>query len=488
MKILFVASEVDPFIKTGGLADVAGGLPRALHAGGHEIVIVLPAYPALIEGKDFQPQAEISLSASQSAQLFTTHLPHSSIPVWLIHLPGLFDRSGHPYLDAQGQPWPDNAQRFGRFCQAVAMLCLDPTIMQWQADIVHCNDWQTGLIPAWLNDNGQRPACVFTIHNLAYQGVFDLDDFEQLELPAAWWDYRALEFYGQFSFIKGGLVYADRINTVSPTYAQEIQTPEFGCGLELLLQHRAQRLCGILNGIDEKKWNPGQDKLIAAHYNWRRMENKAHNKRALQARMGLPENATLPIIACISRLVEQKGIDLIIESLPEMFTLPCQIVLLGNGEKRFELALQRLAARYPQQLSLCLGFDEQLAHLIEAGADLFLMPSRFEPCGLNQLYSQRYGTVPLVRPVGGLADTVVAVTPESVANHSATGFYIDEITTKALLATVQLALAYYTDKVIWQQIQHTGMRRDFSWQARAQEYVTLYQMALADRQRVAINY
>lgn len=482
MKILFVASEVDPFMKTGGLADVAGSLPRAVHSCGHDIVIVMPAYSALLEGKHLQPHAAMTLSPSQPAQLFITQLPHSSIPVWLIHLPGLFDRPGHPYLDAQGDPWPDNAQRFGRFCQAVAMLCLDPSIMQWQPDIVHCNDWQTGLIPAWLQNKPQRPGIVFTVHNLAYQGLFGIDDFKQLDLPDSWWDYQALEFYGQFSFIKGGLVYADRLNTVSPTYAQEIQTPKFGYGLETLLQNRAHRLYGILNGIDKKKWNPGQDKLITTQYTWQRMADKVSNKQALQVQLGLTENASIPLIACISRLVEQKGIDLTIESIPELFSEDCQLVILGTGEKRFELALQRLAARYPQQLAVHLVFDERLAHQIEAGADMFLMPSRFEPCGLNQLYSQCYGTVPIVRSVGGLADTVVALTPESLADHTATGFYIEDDSSAALLAAINGALQYYADKPIWQQLQRTGMQHDFSWHARAQEYVILYQLALADRQ------
>ncbi len=470
-------------MKTGGLADVAGSLPRALHACGQDIVVIMPAYPAITQGKHLPLRAVIPLSSSLQAQLFETHLPHSRIPVWLVHLPGLFDRPGHPYLDALGQPWPDNAQRFGRFCQVVAMLCLDPAIMQWQPDIVHCHDWQTGLIPAWLQDKSERPGMVFTIHNLAYQGLFDIDDFKELGLPDSWWDYRALEFYGQFSFVKGGLVYADRLNTVSPRYAQEIQTSEFGCGLEILLQYRTHRLYGILNGIDEAKWNPGQDKLIAAQYNWRRIGNKVTNKQALQIHMGLPEQDNIPLIACISRLVEQKGIDVIIESLPEMFAIPCQIVILGTGEKRFEQVLQGLALHYPKQLAVHVGFDERLAHQIEAGADMFLMPSRFEPCGLNQLYSQRYGTVPIVRPVGGLADTVVALTPETLANHTATGFYIEDDSATALVSTLNLALDYYADRQLWQQIQLTGMRRDFSWHTRAQEYLTLYQLALEDRQR-----
>jgi starch synthase len=351
----------------------------------------------------------------------------------------------------------------------------------WKPQIVHCNDWQSGLVPALLEDEPDRPATIFTIHNLAYQGVFPWETFRALGLPNRFWSPASLEFYGQMSFIKGGLVYADRISTVSPTYAHEIQGQEFGCGLEGLMEQRADKLSGILNGIDDDAWNPATDSHLPAHYAVGDMAGKAENKATLQRRFNLDEDPALAVIAIIGRTVQQKGIDLIIEILPELMTLPLQLVVLGSGEKRYEQTLKHWHALYPDRIALTLGYDEPLAHLIEAGADLFLMPSRFEPCGLNQMYSQRYGTVPIVRRVGGLADTVEDATLDNLIEAKASGVIFDEAEAEELLAAVQKSLKLFANKAIWEQMQKTGMDKDFSWQKSARKYVDLYDLAEHDK-------
>ncbi|MFP5348756.1 MAG: glycogen synthase GlgA, partial [Gammaproteobacteria bacterium] len=348
--------------------------------------------------------------------------------------------------------------------------------IDWRPDLVHCHDWQTGLVPALLAADANRPATVFTIHNLAYQGVFPATTLTALGLPASLWSIDALEFYGSLSFIKGGIAFADRVNTVSPTYAREIQTPAFGLGLDGLLRARADRMSGILNGIDVNAWNPARDRFITKPYSAKSYRDKAPNKSALQTEMGLPR-ATVPLFGLVGRLVEQKGIDLVLDAWPTLADTPSQLVVLGTGERTYEAALTQLAARFPDRVAVKIGYDEALAHRIEAGADVFLMPSRFEPCGLNQMYSLRYGTVPIVRRVGGLADTVVDV----AASKQATGFVFDAPTADGLRQTVQRALALYHDAPAWQRLALNGMRQDFSWDRSADEYVALYRRALADR-------
>jgi len=325
------------------------------------------------------------------------------------------------------------------------------------------------------------------VHNLAYQGLFPAEQFTALNLPAPLWSTDSLEFYGQVSFIKGGLAHADMISTVSPTYAQEIRTPAYGCGLEGLLNHRAERLTGILNGADYTHWDPQHDTLIPHHYSAQSPHNKAANKAALQARVGLPVAADIPVFALISRLVEQKGIDLLLNSLPELLHHPLhhkiQFIMLGNGEPHFEKAFSALAEQHPTQIATQIGFNEELAHLIESGADLFVMPSLFEPCGLNQIYSLRYGTVPIVRRTGGLADTVVDATPATLKNRTATGIVFNEATPPALLAAFERALALYQKPALWQQVIMTGMKQDFSWKNSAKKYLALYQQAIAWKEK-----
>lgn len=476
-RILFVTSEAYPLIKTGGLGDVAGSLPRALQDLQQDVRLLLPAYAdAVPRASDLRPIATFTEEA-ESITLLEGALPDSQLKVWLVDAPKYFDRPGNPYLAANGQPWPDNAQRFAMFSRVATRIALDRAGLEWRPDIVHCNDWQSALVPALLDREIQRPSTVFTIHNLAYQGLFPSSTFKELALPADLWAPDALEFHDQLSFIKGGLVYADRINTVSPTYAQEIQTEEFGYGLDGLLRYRQEVLSGIINGIDVSEWDPGKDPLLVQNYTTRSLANKQTNKLALQKESGMPQYPDLPVLGLVSRLVPQKGIDIILEALPALLRLPLQIVMLGSGEKSLETRLSIWTRGYPDKLSVKIGYNETLAHHIEAGADMYLMPSRFEPCGLNQMYSLRYGTVPIVRNVGGLADTVVDTTTTTLEDKTATGFVIAEDNSEALTDCIRRALKLYEDKMSWRQIQQTGMQQDLSWQNSAREYLALYDLA-----------
>lgn len=478
--ILFVSSEVHPLIKTGGLADVSGSLPRALEAIGQDVRIVLPAYPEALEAAgDCHLRSTFHMHGTE-ATLIEGRLPESSVTVWFLDCRGLFNRSGNPYVGEDGRPWPDNAERFALFGRAVAEVAMNRAGLSWQPTIVHCNDWPSGLVPALLSLESQRPATVFTIHNLAYQGVFPFSAFARLGLPSRLWAPDALEFHDQVSFIKGGLVFADRINTVSPTYAREIQTVEFGCGLEGLLHHRRERLSGILNGIDENQWNPAEDHYLEKTYSHKTLNRKQANRTALQTELNLATDPDVFIISLIGRLVTQKGIDLVLDLLPELVQLPLQFVLLGSGESRFEQSLIYWARRYPGRIAVTIGYDEALSHRIEAGSDMFLMPSRFEPCGLNQMYSQRYGTVPIVRKVGGLADTVIDAIPSSFAQGGATGIVFDEASTGALLEAVKRAWLLFADRPQWEWIQRCGMQQDFSWKLSAEQYLRLYEQAQSD--------
>lgn len=481
MKILFLISELYPLVKTGGLADVGASLPKALRELDQDVRVLLPAYPeAKARCQSLRPVAELRL-LDRSATLLETIVPDTDIPLWLLDVPHWYDRPGNPYSRPDGSPWPDNAERFGAFCWAGFHLALNRIGLNWQPDIVHCNDWQTGLVPALLALEASRPATIFTIHNLAYQGVFPPQTCAQLQLPKALWHVEGLEFHGQLSFIKGGLMYADRINTVSPTYAKEIQTPAFGCGLEGVLKRRSQHLCGILNGIDADKWNPAKDQWIPQTYDLKSLPRKQANKHALQCRFDLPAQAEIPLLVFIGRLVSQKGVDLILEALPSLIRYPLQFIFLGAGDADLEHALLYWSRRYPSQVAVHIGYDEPLSHLVEAGADIFLMPSRFEPCGLNQMYSQRYGTVPIVHRTGGLADTVVDATPDRLMSQAATGVSFEHPVTGAFQEAVKRTWLLHSQPQLWQKLQQAGMIRDFSWRRSAGEYCWLYQQALADR-------
>jgi len=472
-KILFVTSEAHPLIKTGGLADVSGSLPKALAELSQDIRLIMPNYQALKSTGDVRYVCSLRVD-NKNVNILETRVPDSQVIACLVDYPGFFNYPGNPYVDEQGNAWANNAERFALFCRIAVEVAMDRAYQDWKPDIVHCNDWQSGLVPALLSLEQGRPATVFTIHNMAYQGLFPGGTASLLNLPGQLLNPEGLEFHNMLSFIKGGLVYADRITTVSPSYALEIQTPEFGYGLEGLLTYRKDVLSGIINGIDLDQWGPETDEYISQHFSVVSLDKKLLNKAELQTRVGLPVNPQVPVFGLISRLVEQKGIDLIIECLPEILTMPMQFVLLGNGDKDFEQELQNLAVLYPDKVALTIGYNESLAHLIEAGADIFLMPSRFEPCGLNQMYSQRYGTIPIVRRTGGLVDTVIDAIPETLADNTATGIVFREASAGSLLEACKRAMLLYSSPDAWKKMQVNAMGKDFSWQRSAQEYLELY--------------
>ncbi|WP_374088890.1 glycogen synthase GlgA [Methylomicrobium lacus] len=473
-KILFVTSEAHPLIKTGGLADVSGSLPKALAELSQDIRILIPYYQALKTFGNVRFVCSLRVD-NRNVNILETRMPESNILVWLVDYPAFFNYPGNPYVDEQGNAWPNNAERFALFCRVAVEVAMDRVYQDWRPDVVHCNDWQSALVPAFLSLEHDRPKTVFTIHNLAYQGLFPADTAATLNLPGQLLHPEGLEFHSLLSFIKGGLVYSDRITTVSPTYALEIQTPDFGYGLEGLLTHRNPVLSGIINGIDMEQWNPEGDTLIARNYTAATLSAKKTNKTELQKRFSLPVTDQIPLFGLIGRLVEQKGIDMILDSLDEILGMPLQIVLLGSGEKSMERKLMNYAQLYPEKIAVTIGYDEALAHLIEAGSDVFLMPSRFEPCGLNQMYSQRYGTLPLVRRTGGLADTVVDAVPQTLADNSATGFVFNEASAGSLLEAVKRAAILYDNSKAWKQMQINGMNKDFSWERSAKHYLDLYQ-------------
>jgi starch synthase len=478
--VLFVASEAAPLVKTGGLADVAGSLPVALMHQGADIRVLMPGYPAVMEGVKSKGRltAFPALNELPASQVLAGKLP-GGVPLLIVDCPPLYQRPGGPYQDTTGKDWADNDLRFGLLGYVAAMLSSAQSPISWRPQILHANDWQAGLAPAYLRFMpGERARSVMTIHNLAYQGVFPPVTLSRLGLPPSAFSPDGVEYYGNLSFLKAGLFYADHITTVSPNYAQEIQREPLGMGLQGLLAHRSATLSGILNGIDTDAWDPESDPYIAKYYNASRLPVKLENKRALQARLGLEANDEIPLVGSVGRFTDQKGFDLILESARELLALPVQLAVLGSGDAELQDAFNLLARSHPGRVGVQVGYDESLAHQIEAGADIFLMPSRFEPCGLNQMYSQRYGTPPVVHATGGLVDSVVDATPENIAAKSATGFLFSPMTRAALVAAVSRALAAYRDRKLWRQLQKNGMARDFSWEASAQRYMELYQSLL----------
>jgi starch synthase len=481
MKILFASSEAHPLIKTGGLADVSASLPRALKDLGQDIRLVIPAYRSILrEFPAFESVTTLALpGTAHTVRILAGHLPETGVITYLVDSPEHFDRDGNPYVGEDGQPWPDNAARFATLCRSIAELADDHAGLGWRPAVVHCNDWQTGLVPPLLAGRPSAPATVFTIHNLAYQGLFDRLTFDTLGLPAEWWNVDRLEFHNQFSFIKGGLVHADWLTTVSPNYAQEIRTPAFGAGLEGLLNYRGDRLLGILNGVDYDEWDPAHDPQIARNYTAKSLRLKVENKETLQRRFGLLRSREVPLIGFVGRLVHQKGIDLLLDIAPQLMQRNLQLAVLGGGDRTLEKALLVASRAHPGRFGVSIGYDEALSHQIEAGTDAFLMPSRFEPCGLNQIYSLRYGTVPIVRNTGGLADTVVDATDRTLRNRTATGFKFDGEEPRDLLNAVDRALRLYQDRAGWRAMMQAGMKMDFSWGRSALEYLELYRRAVS---------
>jgi starch synthase len=479
LSILFVTSEMAPWVKTGGLGDVAAALPAALHRARHDVRVLIPAYPAMLQAfPDARQVAELPALAPALPPTRLLAAEADGLPLLLLDCPELFDRPGNPYLDAHGHDWADNGIRFGLLSRVAARLGQPGSPLGWQPDVVHLNDWQSALAPAWLHYEGGA-ASVITVHNIAFQGNFPAHHLAALGLPAHAWRFDGVEYHGQLSFLKAGLQLATLISTVSPTYAREIQDEAFGYGLAPLLRHRRSALRGILNGVDSSLWNPATDPALAASYAANRLAAKRENKEALQQEMGLAVANDRPLFGIISRLTEQKGLDLVLQLGEGITHLPAQLAILGSGDKSMEAGFRDLAERFPEQIAVKLGFDEALAHRIEAGADCFLMPSRFEPCGLNQMYSLRYGTPPIVRATGGLADTVVDVSEATLADKTANGFVIAEATPHELWLALDRATRCWHDRKLWQRIQQNGMRRDFSWEHAAHDYVTLYRDAIA---------
>lgn len=476
-KILFVTSELYPLVKTGGLADVSYSLPEALANLGHEVVVAVPGYPSVLKGIGPVVQ-EIPISGiaiPTGTTILVSSLPASKIMLWVVNCPDLFDRPGGPYQNEMKEDWPDNAYRFASFCRAVVELVIGDMSTRWSPDVVHCNDWQTGLIPALLSLQVKRPTTIQTIHNLAYQGNFPAETLSELNLPEAWWSWNCLEFYGKLSFLKAGIVFADKVTTVSPTYAQEILDPAFGCGMEGLLQYHSSKLTGILNGIDYQVWNPETDPLIDAQYSSETLALKANNKLALQETLGLKKSKSTLMVGVVSRLVHQKGIDLIVKAIPTLIEQNIHWVILGSGSIENEQALLGLAKAYPQNVSVTIGYDEALAHRIEAAVDVFAMPSRYEPCGLNQIYSLRYGSLPLVTKTGGLADTVVDATEAAINAGNATGIQLSEASVSAFCEATLKATALFRRKKVWKAMQKTAMKKNFSWEKSAEEYLAVYE-------------
>ena len=487
LNILFASSEVHPLIKTGGLADVSAALPIAIKEKRHDIRIVMPAYQdALAALKHRKIVSQVTIPGTMGViNIIEDKLPGSKIPLYLIDYANAFDRPGNPYVDDNGQPWTDNPERFSLFCKIICEMSQNRTDLDWQPDVLHCNDWQTALAPALLHQEKTRPATVFTIHNLAYQGTFPPETFTALGLNPQFWSPDSLEFHGQMSFIKGGIIYSDRVNTVSSKYSHEIQTEEFGFGLEGLLQHYNKKLSGILNGIDQTIWDPKTDTYLEENYDSETLEKKQNNKSALQNLFQLKKDPSQLLLGFIGRLVEQKGIDLIIKILPQLSKLPVQLILLGTGNKIFENELQLIAQQFPEKIACKIGYSESLSHQIEAGSDVFLMPSRFEPCGLNQLYSMRYGTVPVVNNVGGLADTVFNINNKNSNLKKATGFVMQKTSSEALYEEIVRAINVYQNTDSWKALIKNGMNVKSSWKRSAGEYLKLYRQAIKDQ--AAIN-
>jgi starch synthase len=500
LRVLFAASEVAGFAKTGGLADVASSLPRALAERDIEAAVVLPLYRSCKNAGQPLDLLPIPLRVAMGNKLvegriWKSKLPASDVPVYLIENTGYFDRDDpaagaglyqFTRTDGQKVDYPDNAERFVFFNRAILEML---GLLDYWPDLLHLNDWQTGLAPVYLKENYakmSKPAhraryekirAVFTIHNLAYQGVFWHHDWPLLGLPWRLFHFEHLEFHGRINLMKAGIIYADALTTVSPTYAREIQTLYYGCGLQGVLLNRSSKLTGIVNGIDDDIWNPATDPLIPSHYDAASAaQGKAECKLALQKRHGLTPDPATPLLGIVSRLASQKGLDLVLALAPRLLAHKVQLVVLGTGDAVYHEAFRALAKANPKHIGVTLGYEESLAHQIEAGVDFFLMPSQYEPCGLNQLYSLRYGTVPVVRATGGLADTVVDATPANLAAGKATGFSFVPFTADALFEAIRRGLAMYREQPeTFRSVQAAGMHQDWSWNRSAGEYQNVYQ-------------
>lgn len=484
MKVLHVAAEVFPLVKTGGLADVVGALPQALIRQGADVRLLLPGLPAIADAVlhqktlfEFGPlfgAARIALRLGQ--------MPDSRVPAYVVDAPYLYRRPGGPYQSGDGSEWSDNLQRFALLGWIGAHLAAGELDREWTPRVLHAHDWHAAMACAWMEAHPATEAVsVFTVHNLAYQGLFPPHDFQVLGLPQRMMHSHGLEFHGQMSFMKAGLKYARRVTTVSPRYAAEIATHEFGCGLDGVIRSRGADVSGILNGVDGTVWDPAQDAALAARYSADELAGKAVCKAALQKELGLAVDAGPPLLGVVSRLTAQKGLDLVLAALPGLLRKGAQIVVQGSGDPVLEAAFTAAAFANPGRVAVNVGYDEAFAHRLIAGADMILVPSRFEPCGLTQMYGLRYGTLPLVRRVGGLADTVVDANELAIREGRATGFSFDAATPAALEAAVARAVEAREHPQLWNTLMRRAMAQDFSWDGSAARYLRLYHDALPSR-------
>ena len=480
-RVLHVAAEVFPLVKTGGLADVVAALPVAQVEQGADVRLLLPGYPAVIESVQ-GARLVTDIGACFGAlrvRLLLARMPGSVLPVYVVDAPYLYRRRGGPYQAADGEEWPDNLQRFALLGWVAAHLAADDADPAWVPGIVHAHDWHAAMACAFVAEHlPTGAASVFTVHNLAFQGLFPMHDWPLLGLASRLMSPAGLEYHGQLSFMKAGLKFADRITTVSPNYAQEIATHEFGCGLDGVIRGRGAAVSGILNGIDDAVWNPATDPAIAQRYDAARLAGKAECKRALQAELGLSPDPGALLMVVVSRLTAQKGMDLLLAALPELLPQGVQLAVQGTGDPALEAAFRMAEQAHPGRVQVHVGYDEARAHRLVAGADVIAVPSRFEPCGLTQLYGLRYGTLPLVRRVGGLADTVTDADEAALAQGRATGFAFDAASPRALLQAAARAVALWRDPVTWQAMMRRGMGQPLSWRQPAHQYLALYHEAL----------
>ncbi|MHC2336428.1 glycogen synthase GlgA [Bradyrhizobium sp. USDA 4454] len=480
LRVLAVASEVYPIVKTGGLADVVGALPAALREHGVATRTLVPGYPAVLDGL---ASAEPLLHREEfyGGPIRVLGGSHGGLDLFALDAPHLYARPGNPYVGPDGRDWPDNGIRFAALSRMAAEIGRG-AIASFVPDIVHAHDWQAGLAPAYLHYAGpKQPGTVMTVHNLAYQGQFSPDMLAAFGLPDEAYSLHGVEYYGTISLLKAGLQFADRITTVSPTYAQEIQRDEGGMGLGGLLRERADVLSGILNGIDIDVWNPATDPDIAARFSAGQIAERAANKAALQRRFGLDPAPEAMLLGVISRLSWQKGLDLLLENIPTLLGEGIQLALLGSGDRDLQDRFTALAHDNPGRIAVVIGYDEALAHLIQAGSDALAVPSRFEPCGLTQLCALRYGAVPIVANVGGLADTVHGFDEAAITGNAATGVKFAPVTSEALAHGLRTANLLFNDKVTWRRLQQAGMATDVSWRNRAGHYAALYRELAAAR-------
>ncbi len=477
MQVLHVCSELFPLLKTGGLADVVGALPQAQIADGTDTRVLIPAFPDLRKGiPDTDVVAELQTFAGPVRLLYGQY---NGVGIYLIDAPGLYDRPGSPYHDTSQFAYMDNYLRFALLGWMGAELASGVDGL-WRPQIVHAHDWHAGLTCAYIAARGNPAKTVFTVHNLAYQGLFNARHLDEIQIPREYFGMHGLEFYGQISYLKAGLFFADHITAVSPTYALEITRPEFGYGMELLLAQRLRegRLSGILNGVDPGIWDPSHDLLLTARYDRETLESKAENKRQLQIAMGLKVDDKVPVFCVISRLTKQKGLDLVLEALPGLLAQGGQLVLLGQGDAELQQGFLAAAAEHPGSVGVQIGYHEAFSHRIVGGADVIMVPSRFEPCGLTQLYGLKYGTLPLVRRTGGLADTVQDSSLENLADGVASGFSFEDSNAWSLLRAIRRAFVLWSRPSLWRYVQRQAMAMDFSWQVAAQAYRDLYQRLL----------